>query len=123
MFYGMPQVTRNEAVLLAAVCVAILVGLGVSCTTPRPSPVVVHGSSQPLPSLAPSPPAGPVAVSVNLATAEELERLPGIGPVLAGRIVEDRSRNGQYVRLEDLLRVKGIGPRKLEKLRPYLRVP
>jgi competence protein ComEA len=54
---------------------------------------------------------------------EELERLPGIGPVLARRIVEDRGRNGQYRRLEDLLRVKGIGPKKLKKLRPHLQVP
>jgi len=43
--------------------------------------------------------------------------LPGIGPVLARRIVEGRP----YARVEDLLKVKGIGPATLERLRPYLR--
>lgn len=119
----MPQFTRNEVVLLGAVCAAVLAGLAVSWTVSRPAPVVVHGSPQPLPAATPPVVAGPLTVSLNLATAEELEHLPGIGPVLARRIVEDRSRNGQYARVEDLLRVKGIGPRKLEKLRPYLRVP
>ncbi|MCL6499729.1 MAG: helix-hairpin-helix domain-containing protein [Firmicutes bacterium] len=64
-----------------------------------------------------------MAVSVNLATAEELQRLPGIGPVLARRIVEDRARNGQYRQVEDLLRVKGIGRKTLDKLKPYVRAP
>jgi competence protein ComEA len=115
--------TRNEALVLAAACAAVLVGLAVPGFRPGPPPVVVEGSPEPLPTLRPAAPSGPVGVSVNLATAEELERLPGIGPVLARRIVEDRSRNGQYRRVEDLLRVKGIGPRTLEKLRPYVRVP
>ncbi|MFN3865216.1 MAG: helix-hairpin-helix domain-containing protein [Demequina sp.] len=51
--------------------------------------------------------AGPV--DVNSASAEQLETLPGIGPVLAGRIVADREANGRYASLEDLARVSGVG--------------
>lgn len=52
-------------------------------------------------------------ISLNSATPEELERLPGVGPVTAGRIVTGRP----YSRIEDLLRVKGIGEKTLERLR------
>lgn len=62
-------------------------------------------------------------VSLNAATAEQLETLPGIGPVLARRIVEHRIRYGSFQRLEDLLQVEGVGPRVLERLRPLLAVP
>ena len=62
------------------------------------------------------------ALDVNTATAADLESLPGIGPVLAGRIVEHRRTHGRFERLEDLLEVEGVGPRLLERLRPLLRV-
>ena len=60
-------------------------------------------------------------IDVNRAPAEELDRLPGIGPVLAGRIREHRSLHGPFDRPEDLLAVQGIGPRLLERLRPRIR--
>lgn len=56
-------------------------------------------------------------VDLNSAGVEELMRLPGIGEVLAQRIVEDRLANGPYESVEDLLRVRGIGEAKLEALR------
>ena len=56
-------------------------------------------------------------VNVNSASLEELQRLPGIGPVLARRIVETRSTHGPFRKVEDLLRVSGIGPATLERLR------
>lgn len=115
--------TRNEALVLALACMAVVVALAIPWVRPGPAPVVVEGSPEPLPAWRPAASPGPLAVSVNLATAEELERLPGIGPVLAWRIVEDRARNGRYTRPEDLLRVKGIGRKTLDKLRPYLLVP
>lgn len=63
-----------------------------------------------------------VQVDLNAADVEELMRLPGIGEVLAQRIVEDRSAHGRFESIEDLMRVKGIGEGKLEALRPHARV-
>ncbi len=56
-------------------------------------------------------------IDLNTATAAQLEELPGIGPVLAGRIVDHRERNGPFVEIEDLLDVAGIGEAKLLELR------
>jgi competence protein ComEA len=61
-------------------------------------------------------------VDLNTAGVGELIALPGIGPATAARIVEDRQRRGPYRRVDDLLRVKGIGPKKLARLRPHVRV-
>ena len=55
-------------------------------------------------------------VNINAANIEELERLPGIGPVLAAEIVRYRNTNGPFKNTRSLLAVKGIGPKKLEKL-------
>jgi competence protein ComEA len=60
------------------------------------------------------------AVNVNIATAADLERLPGVGPVLARRIVEHREAKGLFRQLDDLLQVKGIGPRLYARLKPHL---
>jgi competence protein ComEA len=65
----------------------------------------------------------PHGIDVDRATATELERLPGIGPSLAAKIVAERDRNGPFGRPDALLRVPGIGPRKLELIRPYLATP
>lgn len=56
-------------------------------------------------------------VDLNAATAIELDALPGIGPVLAKRIVEHRALHGPFGSLEELLAVRGIGPRLLDRLR------
>ncbi|WP_234988010.1 ComEA family DNA-binding protein [Demequina sp. NBRC 110056] len=55
-------------------------------------------------------PAGGGLVSLNSASAEELEELPGVGPVLAGRIVADRDAQGPFQSVEDVQRVSGVGP-------------
>jgi competence ComEA-like helix-hairpin-helix protein len=56
-------------------------------------------------------------IALNSSTAAEFERLPGIGPVLARNIVEDRARNGRFRTLDDLTRVSGIGPKRLAAIR------
>jgi competence protein ComEA len=60
-------------------------------------------------------------VDVNRATAAELTALPGIGPALAARIVASRETEGPFRTADDLLRVAGIGPAKLEAIRPRVR--
>lgn len=60
-------------------------------------------------------------LDVNVAPAEELQALPGIGPTLAQRIVDTRKVQ-PFARIDDLRRVHGIGVKTLEKLRPYIRV-
>ncbi len=69
-------------------------------------------------------PAGetPSAVNVNTATAADLDRLPGVGPVLARRIVEHREARGLFRRFDDLLEVEGIGPKLLRRLKPLLQL-
>jgi competence protein ComEA len=57
-------------------------------------------------------------VDINRSSASELETLPGIGPSLAAAIVEHREREGAFGSVEELLDVAGIGPAKLEQLRP-----
>lgn len=63
-----------------------------------------------------------VALDLNTASAQDLEALPGIGPVLAGRIIQHRETHGPYKTLEDLLAVPGIGKKKLAQLAPLLMV-
>ena len=61
-----------------------------------------------------------IPVDLNRASADDLRGLPGIGPVLARRIVEARRERGAFHRIDDLLTVRGIGPRLLERLKSHL---
>ena len=64
----------------------------------------------------------PAAVNVNTATLQELEKLPGIGEARAQAILDARKQRGGFKSVDELVDVRGIGPRNLEKLRPYLHV-
>jgi comEA protein len=59
-------------------------------------------------------------IEINSATATELVQLPQIGPVLADRIVEYRNTYGAFKDIEELIKVKGIGKKKLKTIRSYL---
>lgn len=60
-------------------------------------------------------------VDINTADRPELMQLPGIGEKMADRIIESRKTAGPFTSHEDLRRVRGIGPKTLEQIRPYLR--
>lgn len=62
------------------------------------------------------------AIDLNLSTAQDLEALPGIGPTLAKRIVNYRMQVGDFPSIQALAQVKGIGKKKLQALRPLLKI-
>lgn len=106
----------------------IVVGLA-----PVPGQPPVLGSSVAAGSTpAPKPPPGPGAakakpktgdaVDLNTATVQELDALPGVGPVTAAAIVAWRQTNGRFTSVDQLADVEGIGPARLEKLRALVRV-
>lgn len=116
--------------------VALVLWMGWPADKPEPelearleSPPVVQApapsatSDQPAPAAhQDKPPARPSLVDLNRATAQELEDLPGVGPVLAQRIVQWREAHGRFHSLEDLNAVKGIGDKKLSRLRTMVMV-
>ena len=61
-----------------------------------------------------------VSVDINTADATTLMTVPGIGKSLAQRIVDFRQKNGAFTKVDDLVKVQGIGERSLERIRPYL---
>ncbi|MET0741403.1 MAG: ComEA family DNA-binding protein [Candidatus Nanopelagicales bacterium] len=67
-------------------------------------------------------PSGDDRLDLNGATAAQLEELPGIGPVLAGRIVEWRTRNGRFASVDELNEVSGIGDATFAELASLVRV-
>jgi competence protein ComEA len=84
-------------------------------SVPSGVPVVDGGGAA-----GPATPSGPV--DLNTATAADLEALPGVGPATATAIVDDRTRNGPFASVDDLDRVSGIGPAKLDALRELVTV-
>jgi competence ComEA-like helix-hairpin-helix protein len=66
------------------------------------------------------PPLHPV--NINTASAAQLQEVPGIGPVTAQKILQARKSYGTFKSVDDLQAIKGIGPKKLDKMRRYLMV-
>lgn len=86
--------------------------------TEQPSAAKPAGHGQPVLNA----PKQAAAVNINTCSAAELTSLPGIGPKTAELILAYRSENGGFARIEDLLLVKGIGPKKYDAIRPCPRV-
>jgi competence protein ComEA len=74
------------------------------------------------PGAAAGPAAPPGPIDLNSATPEQLDALPGVGPVTAQRILEWRTRNGRFARVEQLREIEGIGERRFGQLRELVRV-
>jgi competence ComEA-like helix-hairpin-helix protein len=66
------------------------------------------------------PPAAPI--NLNTATSDELQLTPGIGPVTAEKILQMRKSYGAFKSVDDLLAIRGLGAKRLEKMRKYLTV-
>ncbi len=96
---------------------------------PRPTPIPAAADSTnvvpaPEPAADTTRPARrvPGPIDLNTASARDLMTLPRIGPAMAGRILEHRTANGPFRYVDDLLLVRGIGEKTLERLRPLVRV-
>lgn len=61
-------------------------------------------------------------ININTASATELEALPGIGAKTAARIVEHRTKNGPFKKIEELMNVRGVGEKNFLKLKPQISV-
>jgi len=114
---------QKAAALIALTLVAVWLALSLApllsrktnVTVKRAEQTRVHAAQE---APAAEPPKG--AVRISTASAQELTTLPGIGPVLAERIVSEREQRGAFYYPEDLLCVRGIGPELLKRLTPYL---
>ena len=100
-----------KSMVLSVVAVAVLV-VGLGADTAVAAEFAVAGSA----------PNMTEPVDLNSATVEELTSLPGIGKIMAERIVAFRNEHGPFTRVEDLLKIKGIGEKSFGKLRDRVKV-
>ena len=108
---------RNGLILLGLWCGVILILL-VTGYRPVDDGKTFHARSGRGRAAVQTVPEGPICA--NTAGAEELTKLPGIGPVLAENWITEREGNGPFFYPEDLLTIRGIGNGKLEKIRDQL---
>src|SRR5271168_2411484 len=64
----------------------------------------------------------PQPININTASSTELQQVPGIGPVTAEKILQMRKSYGAFKSVDDLLAIRGLGPKRLDKMRKYLTV-
>ena len=104
----------KAAALIALLVLALSLCLAGCVTRPR------QISSDSQPGLNAPKVEGTVPVNINVASASELEKLPGVGKVIAERIVAHRTEYGPFRRAEHLMMVRGISDRKFRDMRPMI---
>ena len=111
-----PGPTRSESAVVAVMLTAIVLPSAFQAIVFRraPNPPEIERSEERRYDL---------KIDVNACNRLELEHLPGIGPKLAERILASRADEGPFANSRDLMRVKGIGPKLLAKMEPYLAFP
>ena len=119
---------KNKLLTVLPVLTALFVGLTLGLflgRNPAGSSVTVSAPAQsetaPIPSAA-EPPADILLVDINTADAAELAGLPGIGEVLAQRIIDYRTLHGSFTAVEQLMGVEGIGEGKLEDILDWITI-
>jgi comEA protein len=131
--------TRNEIVVVGLLCAGLTAGTAVRLFRSTPQgqrffPYAAtdsafeggarrfHSELRSRPDTGAAHAAAPRKVNINEATAPELIALPGIGPAMAERILAYRKEHGRFTSVDELDRVRGIGPASLRRLRPFIHV-
>jgi competence protein ComEA len=97
------KLAKMKIVCVLALCLGLTLS-SVSVMAQKPTPA----------------PASTEKVSLNSATAEQLQSLPGIGPAIAKNIIEHRTKAGKFNKIEEVINVKGIGEKKFQKIKDRL---
>jgi competence protein ComEA len=114
------RVRRHLTSTLILVCALVLAS---SCVKlPRQNAMSTGGNQEDTPETVSQQDALATRININTASVEELEKLPGIGPALAARIVAHREQYGRFRRAEHLIMVRGIGDRRFRKMRAFITV-
>jgi competence protein ComEA len=111
----------KKQLTLAALAALIAVALG---TTSAIAQMTTSNPPQ-RPPATPTPASATPAeapLNLNTATSAELQKLPGVGPAVAARIIEYRQKNGAFKKIEDLMNVRGIGEKTFLRLKPLITV-
>lgn len=116
----LPKLTASllpETVLLNTSIPTLPTG-PLSSITPTPTTAPPFVLQTPAPTLIPAPVAEQsIKININTADKQELEKITGVGPVIAQRIIDYRQTNGPFQKTEDIKKVSGIGDVKFEKMK------
>jgi comEA protein len=123
LFSFTPQETRALIFLIAA----LVVGSGVTLykrAHPKFAPDLIlqkrENQSPPQNDHPADPEMSIMKIDINRASQGQLQLLPGIGPVISKRIIEYRETHGDFQTIEEIIRVKGIGPETFQRIKDYL---
>ncbi len=117
MIVSMFSLTRQEKLLLISFATVILLGVGINYFLKKRAGFVSFYNSSDI-----RLGKAKLNININKAGRDELMRLPGVGQEIATRIIEQRNRQGGFKDKEELKNIKGIGEKKFEKIKEYIRL-